>query len=338
MTDLYADGLLRAREASVLSVIGNTPLVPLDRMFAGAHFRVFGKLERCNPGGSVKDRPARAMIERGIAEGRLIPGVSEVVESSSGNLGIALAQVCNYYDLRFHCIVDARATRTNIALIRAYGGTVEVIDRPDPETGEYLPARIRRVQQICGETGAFWPNQYANAVNAESHHATIAEILRAVHFRLDYLFCTTSSCGTLRGCSDFLRAHGLETVIIGVDAAGSAIFGPQFVGEAVRKLPGHGAAIVPPLFAQDLADDVVHVTDAQAVRGCRRLLRTESILCGASSGAALAAISTYASRIPEGALCAAILPDGGDRYLDTIFDDDWVGENLNDETDEAVCA
>ncbi len=143
--------------------------------------------------------------------------------------------------------------------------------------------------------------------------------------RVDYLFCAASTCGTLRGCVEYVRREGLPTKVCAVDAVGSVIFGSR---KAKRLIPGHGAALVPPLFDGGLADRVVHVTDRDCVVGCRRLVKTEGILAGGSSGAVLMALRQVAGQIPDGANCVVIFPDRGERYLDTIYSDEWVAEHF----------
>lgn len=306
----------------LLSAIGRTPLVRLARMFADAPFRVYAKLEMMNPGGSAKDRPALRMIRDAIDRGQIGPRTT-VIESSSGNLAISLALICKFYGLRFVCVVDPRTTSAHLRTLRSLGAGIETVREPDPLTGEYLPARIKRIRELQEELGdCCWPNQYANPANYLAHYgSTMPEILRELD-RIDYLFCGVSTFGTLRGCAERLRDEGLSTRVVAVDAAGSSIF--ESGGSAVRRLPGLGAAIVPPLCRRELADRVVHVTDLDCVAGCRELRDTEAILAGASSGGVVTAIRRMQADIPADSVCVAILPDRGDRYLDTVYDDKWV--------------
>ncbi|MEU7058512.1 2,3-diaminopropionate biosynthesis protein SbnA [Streptomyces sp. NPDC046197] len=348
MTVLASDGAAlalgatRSRDPDIVATIGSTPLVALDRLFPPARFQVYAKCERFNPGGSIKDRAAKSMIEHAIKAGKLVPGVSTVVESSSGNLGIALAQLCNFYRLDLVCVVDPRTTQQNAAIMRAYGAKVEVVDR-DPDTGEYLPSRIKRVRSLLESVpDAYWPNQYANEYNARAHHHTMREICEALPGGPDYLFLAAGTTGTLRGCAEYIQDNGLDTRVVAVDAVGSVIFGPPEPWERGhrRTIPGHGAAVVPPLLRPGLADRVVKVTDFDCVRGCRRLLADESILAGGSSGAVIAALQGAVGWLEAGVTCVAVLPDGGDRYLDTIYSDAWVEANFQEtplfqDTDQA---
>jgi cysteine synthase A len=309
----------------ILSTIGNTPLVELCRVFSPSHFRLFAKLEFLNPGGSMKDRPALNILREAMNSG-LISRNTLVVESSSGNMGVGLAQACSYYGLRFVCVVDKKTTTQNIRLMEAYGAQIDLVSEPDPVTGEFLQARLNRVAEIVTTTpDAFWPNQYTNLHNPLAHHQTMREVAAALGGQVDYLFCATSTCGTLRGCAEYARENGLQTKIIAVDAVGSVIFGGP---SAKRLVPGHGAAVRPALFQEHLARDCVHVTDVDCIEGCRRLARTEAILAGGSSGAIITAIERYRHNIPSGATCVAILPDRGERYLDTIYSKEWVRKHF----------
>ncbi|MGB7923140.1 MAG: 2,3-diaminopropionate biosynthesis protein SbnA [Pyrinomonadaceae bacterium] len=310
---------------NVLSIVGNTPLVRLSRIFPGLHFQLYAKLESLNPGGSTKDRPAIEIIKRGLAMGAIGPK-TVVVESSSGNMGIGLAQACAYYGIRFICVVDPKTTTPNIRLIRAYGAEVDMVTEPDPNTGEYLNARIERVKELVNTLeDSFWPNQYANRLNSNAHHGTMREVVTALDGRVDYLFCATSTCGTLRGCAEYVRDNRLDTKVYAVDAIGSVIFGGQ---KSKRLIPGHGAAVRPQLFDDDLADRYVHVSDLDCVIGCRQLAHREAIMAGGSSGAVLMALDQVKDEIKRDSNCVLIMPDRGERYLDTIYSDAWVTEHF----------
>lgn len=305
----------------ILGTIGNTPLVNLKRVFPNAHFRLFAKLEMFNPGGSIKDRPALNMLKNALRKGDIKAGTT-IIESSSGNLGIGLAQICAFLGLRFICVVDPKTTQQNINILEVYGAEVDIVKNPDPVTGDFLTARINRVKSLLASIpNSFWCNQYANLNNARAHYQTMDEIVKNLNEQPDYLFCATSSCGTIRGCSEYVRSSNLKTQIIAVDAEGSIIYGTK---KCKRLLPGHGAARVPELFQPGLEDAHVLVSDLDCVMGCRNLLRSEAILAGGSSGGVISAIKKKAQEIPDGATCAAILCDRGERYLDTIYSDSWV--------------
>jgi cysteine synthase A len=311
---------------NILEVIGETPLVKLERAIPEVNFHLFAKLECLNPGGSIKDRPAREILEFALRSGSIGPE-TVVIESSSGNMGIGLAQACRFYGLRFICVVDPKTTASNLKILRAYGAEIDLVAVPDLATGEFLQARISRVQELVRRTpGSFWPNQYANQNNSGSHYrTTMREVATELDGNVDYLFVATSTCGTIRGCAEYVRDHGLRTRVVAVDAVGSLIFQNE---KAKRVIPGIGAGLRPPLCNPSLIDQVVHVTDLDCVVGCRLLLEREAIFCGGSSGAVMASVERCQKEIPEGAVCVAILPDRGERYLDTIFCEEWVAENF----------
>ena len=178
-------------------------------------------------------------------DGGLVSRGGSVIESSSGNLGVGLAQACRYHGLRLICVVDVRAHETNMRAMRALGAEVRVVTEPDPETDDLLSARLKLVAELVQEIpGSFWPNQYANRSNPAAHAAgTMREIDEALDGDLDYLFVATSTTGTLRGCRDYLRANDRETRVVAVDAVGSALFGGA---RGTRRLPGFGAGVEAP--------------------------------------------------------------------------------------------
>jgi N-(2-amino-2-carboxyethyl)-L-glutamate synthase len=313
--------------SGILSLVGHTPIVELNQFSKNSHFRLFAKLEAFNPGGSIKDRPALKIIETALGRGDIAPG-GTIIESSSGNLGIGLAQACRYYGMQLVCVVDTKTTAQNISILKAYGAEINLVSNPDPATGEFLQARINRVQSLLQSIpNSFWPDQYSNIQNAIAHEQTMHEIATELDDKVDYLFCSTSTCGTIRGCATYARNHKLQTKVLAVDAIGSVLFSDK---PAKRLIPGHGAAVVPKLLKRDLIDGVIHVSDLECVVGCRRLVREEAILAGGSSGAVIMAIERMRDIIAAGATCVAIFPDRGERYLDTIYSDEWVEQHFGD--------
>jgi cysteine synthase A len=320
---------MRNLNEGILETIGNTPLIRLHRGISGCTFNLFAKLEGFNPGGSIKDRAAHAIISNAIDQGKIKDGTT-IVESSSGNMGLGLAQICRYLGLRFICVIDPKTTAANVRLLLAFGAEVDLVSRPDPVTGEFLNARLNRVRELMGKIpNAYWPDQYSNVHNARAHHQTMCEIDTALGGRVDYLFCPTSTCGTLRGCAEYIRSNLKgRTQVIAVDAVGSVIFG----GPAKKRLiAGHGAAVRPALYQDGLVDTVIQIEDLDCVVGCRRLLAREGLLVGGSSGGTLMAVEYHRELIPKDANCVVIFPDRGDRYLDTIFSDEWVESHFGEE-------
>lgn len=301
---------------SLLDLVGNTPLIRLDKLFGRSGVRVEAKCEFLNPTGSIKDRPARHIVERWLSAGRLSAD-SRVVESTSGNFGVALALATGVHDLRFTAVVDPMATAAHVALMRQHGAEIVMVDQPD-DHGGYLMSRVETVRAICAQDdNAVWINQYANPLNTEAHFlGTGAEIVAQVDDPPDVLVVAVSTSGTIMGTGRRLKIAFPHLRIVAVDAAGSVIFnglpGP-------RRLPGLGASRVPELLDPDLVDQVVYVNDEQAVAGCYQLLDEEGIMAGGSSGAVIWAIHQLAADLAPGSRVVTLLPDRGDRYLDLIF-------------------
>lgn len=306
---------------SIVSCVGRTPLVRLGRLFPFAELEVIAKLELLNPGGSVKDRPARFILEEGIRSG-LITARTHLIESSSGNLGIALAMVARTLGLRFTCVVDPKIAPANLRILCSLGAEVDMVDVRD-EQGGYLGSRVRRVAELVRrEPGAVWINQYANDLNWRSHHeGEGTEILTELEGTLDLLVVAVSTTGTIRGLGGRLRAAFPRLRVVAVDAVGSVIFGGP---PTRRELPGMGASRVPELLRREEIDQVVFVDDRESVEGCRALSRHEGIFAGGSSGAVVAAIRRIAPRLPRPCRVLTVLADRGDRYLDLVYEDRWV--------------
>lgn len=314
----------------VSAAVGNTPLVRLQHLFPDSGVEVLAKLESVNPGGSTKDRPALAMVRDALATGRLRPG-GTVVESSSGNLGVALARVCTAHGLRFVCVVDARTNATTVRTIEALGGEIDLVSEPDPDTGDLLTARLQRVQRLLVEIpGAVNLHQYGNPANPGAHRdGTMREIAEALDHRLDVLAAATSTVGTLAGCAAYLRAHRMDTRLLAVDAEGSVLFGGT---AAPRPLPGLGAGVVTD-HSRTVEPDAVHrVSGRDCVVGARLLARREGILAGASTGGIVAALGRTVAELPEGSRVVFVVHDGGAPYLETVYDDAWVAATLEVDT------
>lgn len=324
-SDFFVKESKKVRQG-LLDVIGQTPLVMLNKLFSDKQIDLYAKLEYLNPGGSAKDRSGYNMMLNAMRSGAINEN-SVIIESSSGNLGIALAQVCLLLNLRFICVVDVKTTDANKNLLKAYGAEIDCVTEPDPATGEFLQARINRVNQLLKEIpNSYRPNQYANIHNPEGHRPALEEIISSLDFVPDYVFCAVSTCGTIRGYSEYIKEHDLPTKVIAVDAVGSVIFG----GERKKRLiPGHGAAVVPALYYDGIADDFIRVTDSDCVVGCRKLLKKEGIFAGGSTGAIVTAMEKYMDNIPDGSSVVFVVHDRGERYLDTVYSDEWVKEKLH---------
>jgi N-(2-amino-2-carboxyethyl)-L-glutamate synthase len=310
-----------AVQESVFACVGNTPVVALNRLFPQPGIQVVAKLELMNPGGSMKDRPARYIVEEGLADGTIRPG-AHLVESSSGNFGIALAMAARLHGLEFTCVIDPKTTRANVAILRQLGAHVDLVTEPD-EAGGYLNTRITRVRQLIERNpGWTWINQYANDRNWQAHyHGAGAELCEQLIRPPDYFFAAVSTTGFILGCSRRLRERFPDVRVIAVDAVGSIIFGAP---PGPREIPGIGSSRVPDLCFRDEVDEVVHVSDLEAALGCRRLLAAEAIFAGGSSGSVIAAMSRSLPKFTRPCRVVALLPDRGDRYLDLVYDNAWL--------------
>ena len=300
--------------------IGDTPLVGLDRMFPPDIVPVFAKLEMLNIGGSVKDRTAHYMVSQAMAAGRLTPE-SHLVESSSGNLAIALAMIAQRFRIPFTAVVDPNLAPTNRRLIEAFGATIDLVQDKDEEGG-YLHTRVRRVAELSRTIpGAVWLNQYANPDNWRAHYNGIgAEIVRDMPVEPTHVVAAVSTCGTLMGLARRLRERWPRITVVAVDLDGSVIFGAP---GGRRDIPGIGASRVPEQLSLSEVDAVVYATDWESALGCRRLVETQGILAGGSSGTVVAAITKLIPQLDRGARIVTLLPDRGERYLDTVYDPAW---------------
>lgn len=307
-------------------LLGGTPLLRMRRLFPGEGPQVFAKLESFNPGGSAKDRPASAMLTAALESGELRPG-DTVVESSSGNLGVALAQLCRWHGLSFICVVDPRTNPDAIRVIEAFGGRVQMVKEQPRTGGGWLAARQLAVRELLAQNLRAWtPNQYGNPNNPAAHaEGTMQEILDSLGAAPAALFVATSTTGTLQGCQQRLDLVAADTRLIAVDAVGSVLFGGT---EADRLLPGFGASVIPQLATTAQPSAVVRVDGLDCVIGCRRVARTEGILVGASAGGVVSALVKTLPTLADDDVVVLVMHDGGERYLDTVFNDSWVEAEL----------
>ncbi|WP_343224769.1 2,3-diaminopropionate biosynthesis protein SbnA [Pelagicoccus sp. SDUM812005] len=324
-----APGWQRRTCNGVLEAVGGTPLVRLERYLDLYDVELFAKLEYLNPGGSAKDRPARKMIEDALEAGEIRRGQT-VVESTSGNMGIGLAQACAYHGLKLVCVVDPNAQLQNVAIMQALGATIEWVR--EPVNGDFLTARLQRVREIQErDPNVYWTNQYENQRNPEAHfESTIQEIDDVFGDSVDVLFVATSSTGTASGCQNFLKERGRQTKVVAVDAEGSVLFGGE---KGPRLIPGLGAGTVPGLAKGKHFDSLCRVSDVRCVVGCRRAAMREAMLVGGSAGGVLEAVRSLQTEL-VGKRCVAILHDSGVRYLDTVYSNNWVKEKLGVEVEE----
>jgi 2,3-diaminopropionate biosynthesis protein SbnA len=306
-------------------LVGQTPLIRLNCVSDDARgVNILGKLELINPGYSVKDRSALYMIERARAEHRLREG-STIVESSSGNMGHALAMLCAAYKYRFICVLDPKTPKSNVRLVKAFGGMVEMVTTPD-ETGGYQKKRIALAKSIAQQI----PNcvnldQYSNPAAIEAHFEhTGPEIYRQTGQAIDVLVGAASTGSHLSGTAKYLKSVNPAIRVIAVEPKGSVIFGGEYKPFLQN---GSGLSFRPNNVLMDHIDEVMKVSDLDAFSACRQIARQEGLLLGGSSGSVIHAARVHAASAKGPCNIVVILPDGGLKYLDTIYDDQWLINN-----------
>jgi 2,3-diaminopropionate biosynthesis protein SbnA len=286
------------------------------------------KCEGFNFAGSIKIKAATEMVDAAELGGTLRPG-DTLVESSSGNLGVALSLVATSRGYGFVCVTDSRCTLGARQLMQTLGAEVHVITEPHPETG-LLGARIEHVRRLCAENGnRIWLNQYTNPGNWQAHYRTTGPQIAGCFPHADIAFIGAGTTGTLMGCARYLREHRPRMRLVAIDTVGSVTFGTP---PAPRMIPGLGTGVRPALLDESYVDDVVHVPEIDTVRMCRRLVRG-GFLFGGSTGTVVSGALTWLTRhFPDsGVTAVAIAPDLGDRYLDTVYHDQWVADLYGEE-------
>jgi cystathionine beta-synthase len=305
---------------SLLDLIGNTPLVRLRRVSDGLSCQIVAKLETTNPGGSVKDRPALAMIDAAERDGLLRPG-GTIIEPTSGNTGVGLAIVAAQRG--YHCIfvMTDKVASEKVALLRAYGAEVIVcpvaVEPEDPQS--YYSVAERLVRET---PGAFRPNQYGNDWNPRAHElSTGPEVWRQTAGKITHFVAGIGTGGTITGVARYLKAQNPDVQIIGADPAGSVYSGGSGRPYLVE---GIGEDFWPTTYDPTLVDRVVAITDEDSFLMARRVTAEEGILIGGSGGTAVAAALEVGKALgPEG-LVVVLIPDSGRGYLSKVFDDEWM--------------
>ncbi|TGB14632.1 2,3-diaminopropionate biosynthesis protein SbnA [Streptomyces sp. MZ04] len=280
------------------------------------------KLEGLNPAGSVKLKTAAALVEAAETEGRLGPG-TRLIESSSGNLGIALAVVCAARGYSLTVVTDPNAARQAIRVMESLGADVVEVTRRDTHGG-YLRTRLDYLRRrLADEPRLVWLNQYANPANVRAHRERTAQAVHKELGDIDALFVGAGTTGTLMGCVEYFAEHSPRTRIIAVDTVGSVTFG---TAAAPRFIPGLGTSRRPEIFVDSDAFEKVQIEEVDTVAMCRLLATRYGVLVGGSTGTVLAAVRELAPTLTPGDRVAAISPDMGDKYLDTVYSDSWVTE------------
>ncbi len=304
---------------NIASLVGNTPLVRMNRMLEGTvaedrGVELYAKLEAFNPGGSVKDRIGVAMIEAAEAEGRIEPGKTTVVEATSGNTGIALAFVCAAKGYELVLTLPQGMSREREILLKLYGATVQIT-----ESMGGMTEAVQAAQAMARDSDVFLPDQFSNPANPRIHRLTTGpEIEAALDGPIDVFVAGVGTGGTITGVGEYLKEHNPAVRIVAVEPEGSAVLSGGRPGP--HRIQGIGAGFVPPVLNRELIDEVLPVSDDDAIQTAWACAKREGLLAGISCGAALWASLQVAAR-PEskGKRIVTIMPDSGERYVSQAF-------------------
>jgi cysteine synthase A len=296
----------------ITQTIGRTPVVRINRL-APAHVRIYVKLEAANPGGSVKDRLALGIVEDAERNGLLRPGQT-VVEATSGNTGIALAMVCAARGYPFVAVMPESFSVERRQIMRAFGGKVILTPATERATGA-----VRLAERLASERGWFLARQFENEANPAYHRQTTGPEILAdfASMRLDYWITGWGTGGTLTGAGQMIKCARPETKIVACEPAGAALLDGK--PWQPHKIQGWTPDFVPAVLDRDVYDEVVTVSDEQAIACAQALARREGIFCGISAGGTFAAALAIAEKATEGSVLLAMLPDTGERYLSTAL-------------------
>jgi len=311
----------------ISEAVGATPLVRLRRILDPFGGEAFAKIEFMNPMGSVKDRIARYMIETARSEGKLRPG-DLVVENSSGNTAMGLAMMAVLEGLRCRMVVRRETSKEKLDCLRAMGVDLVLVDGSLPPS--HPESYNRKAKLLAEETpGAYFTDQHNNRANSEAHYRTTGpEIWRQMKGRIDYLVAGMGTGGTLCGTARYLKEQDPRVRVIAVDPVGSVFYDYFKTGRLGEPQPGLleglGDEEIIGCPEWERIDDMIQVSDREAFLAARELARTEAILAGGSSGAALCGVRKLIARLERPARIVTVFPDSGSRYMSTIYSDDWM--------------
>lgn len=310
---------------NIFNMVGNTPLIKINDEEV-KNINLFVKMEAFNPTGSIKDRAAKYIIDKILKE-RIIDKDTTIIESSSGNFGIALSAYCHSIGLKFYCVIDPLISETNKMLIEQYSTKVIQVTERD-KNGAYLLNRIKMVNELKRQIpNSYWVNQYGSEYNAEAYYNTLGiEICKEVN-EIDYIFIGVSSGGTITGVSRRVKEVYPKVKVIAVDIVGSVIFGGT---PKKRYIPGIGSSKTPEILKHAFIDEVIQIEEKDVVKECNNLLLQHTIFAGGSSGAAFSAIKQYFSNInfEKPPNVVTVFVDRGDRYSNTIYNKNWCEEYI----------
>jgi cysteine synthase A len=300
---------------NILELIGQTPVVTLNNMGSLDRAKVYVKLEGFNPAGSIKDRPGLYMIEKAEEMGLLKPG-SIILEATSGNTGIGLAMAASLKGYPIVIVMPENMSEERKKILRAYGA--ELLLTP---AAEGMPGAVKRALSIAESDSRYYlVKQFENPANAECHEVTTArEILQQMGKNLDALVCGVGSGGTITGIAQVLKQEIPAIKIVAVEPENSAVLSGNPAGS--HKIQGIGAGFIPRVLNLELVDNIIAVSDEDAIETCRQLAQQEALLLGISSGAAIFAALQMADKMGKGKKILAIAPDSADKYISTeLFD------------------
>lgn len=324
---MQLDLLLRDTPASTSPVVYTSPAdlvvdnVYLDLSSTLGH-RIMLKCEALNLAGSVKIKAARKMLSSALTSNRLAPG-GTFIESSSGSLGVALAMLAAQNELNFICVTDTKSSNATIRLLKAYGAEVVTISEPHPEYG-LLGGRLEYIANLLTERpDVVWLDQYSNRDNPGAHYETTGPQIASQWPDAQFVFIGAGTTGTLTGTARYLKDVGHPARIVALDVVGSTTFGGP---PSPRFIPGLGTAKRPAIVDESVIDELIMVPEAAAIRMCR-YLAYRGYLLGGSTGTVLSGAEYRLAGIAQAVTSVAISPDFGERYLDSVYDDDWTSEH-----------
>jgi len=314
---------------SILEVVGNTPLVRLNRVTQGLNSEIYAKLEFLNPMGSTKDRIARYMIENAEKEGRIKPG-QLIIENSSGNTAVGLALIALQKGYKLKVIVRDSISKEKLHQLKALGVDIYQADTSLPPESPYSYNNITS-HIVKQNPGCYFPDQHNNRENSEAHYKTTGpEIWKQMQGRIDFLLAGVGTGGTICGISKYLKEKDPNIKVIGVDPVGSIFYHYFHQKKVIKSSPylieGLGDEFLIKCVDFDLIDDMYQVSDRDSFHHARNLVKKEGILGGGSSGAALWGVKKLAKSLKKPARIVTIFPDSTSRYLSSIFNDEWMKE------------
>ena len=295
----------------ILETIGNTPLVRLNRIPGSDMAEVLAKVESLNPGGSVKDRIALAMINYAERKGE-IKKDSTIIDPTSGNTGIGLAMVCAVKGYKCILIMPETMSLERIYILKAYGAEVILTSG-----GQGMKGAIKKAEEIHRKTPhSFMPQQFKHLANPQVHRETTAkEILSQTGGRLDAFVAGVGTGGTITGVGEILKKHDSKIRVIAVEPETSAVLSGKEHG--THKIQGIGAGFIPDILNRNVIDEIITVSDRDAYEAAKLLAKKEGIFCGPSTGAALSATLKVARILGTGKRVVTVFPDTGERYFST---------------------